>query len=35
MGAAYLEMVMKNSEVVAEQVTTNIFERHIKRLFNS
>jgi hypothetical protein len=35
MGAAYLEMVRKNSEVVAEQVTTNIFERHIKRLFNS
>jgi hypothetical protein len=33
-GSEYLETVRKNSEVVAEQVTTNIFERHIKRLFN-
>ena len=33
MGGAYLDMVRKNREVVAEQVTTNIFERHIKRLF--
>ncbi len=34
MGDAFLEMVRKNSEVVAQQVTTNIFDRHIQRLFN-
>jgi hypothetical protein len=34
LGAEYLDMVRRNREVVAEQVTTNIFERHIKRLFN-
>ena len=34
MGNAFLEMVRKNSEVVAQQVTTNIFDRHIQRLFN-
>ncbi len=32
-GDSYLEMVNKHSEIVGEQVTTNIFERHIKRLF--
>ena len=34
LGTEYLDMIGKNREVVAEQVTTNIFERHIKRLFN-
>ena len=34
MGNAFLEMVRKNSDVVAQQVTTNIFDRHIQRLFN-
>jgi hypothetical protein len=29
----YLEMVRKHRELVAEQVMTNIFERHILRLF--
>lgn len=33
MGDAFLEMVNKSREVVAAQVTTNIFERHIQRLF--
>ena len=34
MGDAFLDMVRTNSEVVAEQVTANIYERHIRRLFN-
>lgn len=34
MGEEYLEMVQKHKDVVAEQVTTNIYERHIKRLFS-
>ena len=29
----FLEMVRQHGEIVAEQVTTNIYERHIKRLF--
>jgi hypothetical protein len=33
MGDSYLEMVQRHSEVVAEQVMTNIYDRHIKRLF--
>jgi len=33
-GDSYLEMVNKHRKIVGEQVTTNIFERHIKRLFN-
>ena len=35
MGEEFLEMVRNHKDVVAEQVTTNIFERHIKRLFIS
>lgn len=34
LGDDFLEMVKKNHEVVAEQVTVNIYERHIQRLFN-
>jgi hypothetical protein len=34
MGDAFLEMVKTNSDVVGEQVTTNIYERHLCRLFN-
>ncbi len=34
MGDDFLAMVRLNSDIVAEQVTTNIFDRHIKRLFN-
>jgi hypothetical protein len=34
MGDAYLEMLEKHAEIVGEQVTTNIYERHIGRLFN-
>lgn len=34
MGDAYLDMVRKNSEIVGEQVTTNLYDRHICRLFN-
>ena len=34
MGDEFLEMVRANSEIVAEQVRTNIYDRHIKRLFN-
>jgi len=33
MGDSYLEMVQQHSEIVAEQVMTNIYDRHIKRLF--
>jgi len=34
MGEEFLEMVRKHKDIVAEQVTTNIYERHIKRLFS-
>lgn len=34
MGDAFLNMVRTNSEVVGAQVMTNIYERHIVRLFN-
>ncbi len=33
MDKAYLAMVRKNAEIVGEQVRTNIYERHIQRLF--
>jgi len=33
MGEAYLAMVRKNAEIVGDQVRTNIYERHIQRLF--
>ena len=33
MGDEFLEMVSRHRELVAEQVLTNIFERHILRLF--
>ncbi len=34
MDDAFLEMVRRHSDIVAEQVVTNIYDRHIKRLFN-
>jgi hypothetical protein len=34
MGDAFLQAVRKHSEVVGEQVRTNIYERHLGRLFN-
>ena len=34
MGDSFLSMIRNNSEIVGEQVTTNIYERHIVRLFN-
>ncbi|MCK5067124.1 MAG: hypothetical protein KAR16_06790 [Bacteroidales bacterium] len=33
MDNAFLEMVRRHSDIVAEQVVTNIYDRHIKRLF--
>jgi hypothetical protein len=33
MGEKYLAMVAQHREIVAEQVMTNLYERHIKRLF--
>ena len=33
MGTAYLDLLRKHEAVVGEQVRTNIYERHIKRLF--
>ena len=33
MGDSYLDMLEKHEKIVGEQVTTNIFERHIRRLF--
>ncbi|MFW5821576.1 MAG: tagaturonate epimerase family protein [Bacteroidota bacterium] len=33
-GNEYLEMLRENSQIVAEQVTENIYDRHIRRLFN-
>jgi hypothetical protein len=35
MGRAYTDMLVKHAGIVGEQVTINIFERHIKRLFLS
>jgi hypothetical protein len=34
MGSTYLDMLKENSEIVGAQVTENIFDRHIKRLFD-
>ena len=34
MGNDFLSMLRQHSEVVGEQVTTNIYDRHIRRLFN-
>lgn len=34
MGARYLTMLEKHEEGVARNVTTNIYDRHLKRLFN-
>jgi hypothetical protein len=34
MGEDFLSMVREHSQIVGEQVTTNIYERHICRLFN-
>jgi hypothetical protein len=34
MDDAFLEMVRRHRDIVAEQVVTNIYDRHIKRLFN-
>ena len=34
MGDEYLSMVRNNREVVGEQVTINIYDRHLCRLFN-
>ncbi len=34
LGDDYLNMLRANSKIVGEQVTENIFERHIKRLFD-
>ena len=33
LGEAYLAMVRRHSEIVGQQVKTNIYERHIERLF--
>lgn len=33
MGDEFLDMVRQHGDIVAEQVSTNIYERHIKRLF--
>jgi hypothetical protein len=33
-GNAYLDMVKNNEKIVAEQVTENLYDRHIRRLFN-
>jgi tagaturonate epimerase len=33
MGPRYLEALEANEEVVAKNVTTNLFERHIKPVF--
>lgn len=33
-GNDYLDMLRKNQEIVARQVSENIYERHIRRLFN-
>jgi hypothetical protein len=33
MGERYLRLLRENEEVVGRNVTTNLFERHIKPLF--
>ena len=33
MGGRYLELVQKHEKIIAKNVTTNIFERHIKPIF--
>ena len=33
-GDEYLDAIRRNQEVIAKEVEENIFERHIKRLFN-
>jgi hypothetical protein len=33
MGRRYLDALEKYEETIAEQVTTNIFDRHIRPLF--
>jgi hypothetical protein len=35
LGDEFIRMTAKYSEIVGEQVKTNIYERHIRRLFNS
>jgi hypothetical protein len=34
MGTGYLDMLKQHNEIVGAQVTVNIFDRHIKRLFD-
>jgi hypothetical protein len=34
MGEEFLSMVRQHKDIVAEQVRTNLYDRHIKRLFN-
>jgi len=34
MGDEYLNMIRKHSDIVGEQVTTNLYDRHLCRLFN-
>jgi len=34
LGDSYINMLINNKDIVGEQVTSNIYERHIKRLFN-
>jgi len=33
-GKTYLDMLCANSEIVGRQVTENIFDRHLRRLFD-
>jgi tagaturonate epimerase len=33
MGNRYIDLIRENEEVIAKNVTTNLFERHIKRVF--
>lgn len=35
LGESYLAMIRKHHKVIGEQVTTNIYQRHIRRLFSS
>lgn len=34
LGTSYLQMLKKHSQIVGEQVTENIFDRHLRRLFD-
>jgi len=34
LGSEFIEMTRRHSEIVGEQVMTNIYDRHIRRLFN-